>query len=78
VIEVSKATLGSNAEEKAMTKLEIVWRNPKPVRHHSRRHNRQRESERTLYILQEFVADGYVGHWATVSALEMLAGGPAA
>jgi hypothetical protein len=61
-----------------MATLRIVWRNPDPVRHRSRRRSRQQENDRTLYILQEFVADGFFGYWTTISALEMLIGGRAA
>lgn len=61
-----------------MTTLEIVWRNPNPVRHHSRRHNSKHERDRTVYILQEFVTHGNLSYWTTLSALEMLAGGRAA
>jgi hypothetical protein len=61
-----------------MANLKIVWRNPDPVRHRSRRRSCKQESDRTLYILQEFVADGFFGYWTTISALEMLSGGQAA
>jgi hypothetical protein len=61
-----------------MTTLEIVWRNPNSVRHHSRRHSSKHESDRTVYILQEFVTHGNLSYWTTLSALEMLAGGRAA
>jgi len=61
-----------------MAILEIVWRNPRPVRYHSRRRSCKRESNRSLYLLQEFVADGFIGYWTTISALEMLPGGRAA
>ncbi|MGA8440100.1 MAG: hypothetical protein WB762_05230 [Candidatus Sulfotelmatobacter sp.] len=58
-----------------MTTLEIVWRNPNPVRHHSRRRKCKRESNRTYYILEEFVVHGNLYSWTTISALEMLPGG---
>ena len=60
------------------TTLEIVWRNPNPVRLHRRRHSFERTGERPMYILQEFVEDGLVGRWATISDLEVVAGGRAA
>jgi hypothetical protein len=75
---MSKTALRSNMEEKTTTTLEIVWRNPDPVRHQSRRHSSKRERDRTLYILQEFVTRGNLSYWTTLSALEMLAGGRAA
>jgi len=77
-IELSKRGLGSNAEEKTMTTLKIVWRNPNPVCHYSKRRSCKRENERTLYVLQEFMAHGNLGFWMTVCALEMLTGGRAA
>jgi len=61
-----------------MTTLEIVWRNPNPVCHHSKRRSCKRGNKRTLYILQEFVADGDFGFWTTTSTLEILTGGRAA
>jgi hypothetical protein len=38
-----------------MTPLEILWRNPYPVRARCRRHRFEREGENSLYVLQEFV-----------------------
>jgi hypothetical protein len=78
VIEARKAIFESNAEEQTMTTLEIVWRNPNPVRHHSRRRNCKRESNRTYYILEEFVVHRNLYYWTTISALEIVTGGRAA
>jgi hypothetical protein len=61
-----------------MTRLEIVWRNPNPLLHRSRRRSCRRASSRTLYLLQEFVAHGELRYWTTISALELLTGGRAA
>jgi hypothetical protein len=61
-----------------MTDLKIVWRNPDPVRYRSRRRSCKQQKGRTLYILQEYMADGFFGYWTTISALEMLSGGRAA
>jgi hypothetical protein len=55
VIEDRKAIFGSNAEKQTMTTLEIVWRNPNPVLHHSPRRNCKRQSNRTCCIVEEFV-----------------------
>ena len=38
-----------------MTPLEILWRNPYPVRDRCRRRRFEREGENSLYVLQEFV-----------------------
>jgi hypothetical protein len=64
--------------QKNKTTPEIVWRNPNPGRSHRRRHNFERTGERAVYILQEFVEDGWVGHWTTISDLEVVTGGRAA
>jgi len=61
-----------------MAKVEIVWRNPEPVKHTLRRHSLQRDSNHALYVLQELVDDGNLGYWTTISDLEVLVGGRAA
>jgi hypothetical protein len=61
-----------------MAKFEIVWRNPEPVKHTTRRHSLERGSNHALYVLQEFVDDGNLGYWTTISDLEVLVGGRAA
>jgi hypothetical protein len=62
-----------------MAKLEIVWRNPERVKHTTRRrHSLERGSNHALYVLQEFVDDGNLGYWTTISDLEVLVGGRAA
>jgi len=61
-----------------MTNLEIVWRNTMPVSQHSRRQSHHVGVAGTLYIMQEFVDDGALSYWTTVSALEVLPGGRAA
>jgi len=58
--------------------MEIAWRNPKQVRQNPRRHSVERAGEHAVYILQEFVEDGRAGYWATLSGLEVVAGGRAA
>jgi len=61
-----------------MAKFEIVWRNPEPVKHTTRRQSLERGSNHALYVLQEFVDDGNLGYWTTISDLEVLVGGRAA
>jgi hypothetical protein len=58
--------------------LEIVWRNPNPLPAHQRRHNSEHTEERDLYTLQEFVQDGDLSYWVTISSLEVVLGGAAA
>jgi hypothetical protein len=58
--------------------LEIAWRNPNPVPRHRRRHSFAGTAECAVYIQQEFVMDGEVGDWTTISNLEVVAGGQAA
>ena len=47
--------LGGKQEENNMTPLEILWRNPYPVRARGRRRRFEREGQNSLYVLQEFV-----------------------
>jgi hypothetical protein len=61
-----------------VTTMGIVWRNPNQVRRNRRRHSVERAGEHTIYILQEFVQDGELAHWATISGLEVVVGGRAA
>jgi hypothetical protein len=58
-------------------KLMIVWRNPDPARHTQRWQKLERRSGCSLYVIQELVAAGNRGYWATTSALEVLSGGRA-
>ena len=60
------------------TKLEIVWRNPQKLSTSRRRHKFVREDGQNLYILEEFVQDGFLGYWSTLSNLEVVAGGKVA
>ena len=55
-----------------MAGLEIVWRNPDQPHHRHRWEQLTRESESSLYEIQEFVflTDG--GFWSTTSRLEVL------
>jgi hypothetical protein len=64
-----------NLEKWSMTKFEIVWRNPEPVKHTTRRRSLESGSNHLLYVLQEFVDDGNLGYWTNVSDLEVLVGG---
>jgi len=57
--------------------LEIVWRNPDTVRA-NRRHSFDGNGDPVRYILQEFVTDGELGYWSTISNLEVVEGGRAA
>jgi hypothetical protein len=58
--------------------LEIVWRNPATVRPNRRYHSFQRASQSAVYVVQELVQDGRFVFWATISDLEVVAGGKAA
>jgi hypothetical protein len=66
------------SEYKSAPALQIVWRNPETVRPHRRYHSFRREPESAFYIVQELVQDGRFGFWATISDLEVVAGGSAA
>lgn len=71
-------TIVSAKQKENVKTPEIAWRNPSPVCHHPKRRNFEREGERARYILQEFVMDGQIGYWTTISNLEVVAGGRAA
>ena len=58
-----------------MAKFEIVWRNPEPVKHTTRRRSLERGNNHSLCLLQEFVDDGNLGYWTNISDLEVLVGG---
>jgi hypothetical protein len=58
--------------------LEIAWRNPNPVVRHLRKHSFAGTGKCAMYLQQEFVTDGEVGHWTTISKLEVVVGGRAA
>jgi hypothetical protein len=58
--------------------VEVVWRNPSRLRAPRRRHKVESAGQQRRYVLQEFVEDGFLGHWATLSNLEVLVGGRAA
>jgi len=58
-----------------MAALEIVWRNPEPPLHQQRWEQLKRESERTVYVIQEFVSSAVGGSWSTTSTLEVVPGG---
>ena len=61
-----------------MAKFQIVCRTPEPVKHTTRRRGLERGNDHSLYALQEFVDDGNLGYWTTISDLEVLFGGRAA
>jgi hypothetical protein len=54
------------------SKLEIVWRNPKPVRCSRRWETIKQGSGFVLYIVQEFLSTGTEGFWYTTSGLEVV------
>jgi hypothetical protein len=60
---------------KTTVAVEIVWRNPSPVRHLQRWQALRREVDRVLYVVQEFVCDGNRSRWDTSGSLEVIRGG---
>jgi len=54
-LEENKRKTRGKQEGNNMTPLEILWRNPYPVRDRCRRRRFEREGENSLYVLQEFV-----------------------
>ncbi|HXZ79178.1 MAG TPA: hypothetical protein VEG30_04555 [Terriglobales bacterium] len=69
-------TLRTERHAEKTASLEIVWRNPNPVSTNRRRHSF--EPVTRCYIQQEFVYDGRLGYWMTLSDLEIVVGGRAA
>jgi hypothetical protein len=63
---------------KAVSRMEVVWRNPHRLRCHSRRHSRESNGGSTHYLLQEFVDNGCFSYWTTISDFEVVVGGRAA
>lgn len=61
-----------------MTKIEIVWRNPKPVKQTQRKQILEESTDHALYAVQEFVENESLGYWTTICDFEVLAGGRAA
>lgn len=61
-------------------KLEIVWRNPQPIRHIQRWESVAKAPDKSVYVVQEYVIDGEGGdgYWATECELQILHGGHAA
>jgi len=74
----AKTMMGFLSGCKNVTAIEIAWRNPNQMRRNRRRHSVEHAGESVVYILQEFVQDGRLGHWATISGLEVVVGGRAA
>jgi len=61
-----------------MTKIEIVWRNPEPVKQAQRKQSLEESRDHALYVVQEFVETGCLSYWTTIRDFEVLAGGRAA
>jgi len=52
-------------------KLEIIWRNPQPVRRRQRWEAVEVGSSSSLYIVQEFLSTGEYGFWNTTCRLQV-------
>jgi hypothetical protein len=57
-----------------LPKLQIVWRNPQPIRSRRRWEPLQEVLNSTLYIVQEFLSTGEHGFWCATSNLEVVSG----
>ena len=60
--------------------LQIVWRNPQPVRHIQRWESVEKAPDQHVYVVQEYVLDteNGAGYWATECELQVIRGGSAA
>ena len=59
-------------------KLQIVWRNPQPVRRCHRSELLEVGSNSSLYAIQEFLSAGEHGFWNTICCLQMISDGGSA
>ena len=62
-------------KELDMTRLVIVWRNPRPQSRPHRWQTLERGLGRTLYIIQQLMLNGKQECWTTTASLEVLRGG---
>jgi len=53
-------------------KLEIIWRNPRPVQRRQRWEALVAGSRSSLYVIQEFLSTGEHGFWNTTCRLQVL------
>jgi len=53
-------------------KLQIVWRNPQPVRRRHRWEHIKVGANRALYAIQEFLSTGEHGFWYTICCLDII------
>jgi hypothetical protein len=58
--------------------LQIVWRNPEPVRRPQRWEQLANRPDAAVYLIQEFVSLGEFSFWSTKLSLEVVYGGRAA
>jgi hypothetical protein len=55
-------------------KLQIVWRNPQPVRRRHRSELLEVGSNSSVYAIQEFLSTGEQGFWNTTCRLQVISG----
>jgi hypothetical protein len=58
-------------------KLQIVWRNPQPVRRRHRWEHIEVGANSALYAVQEFLSTGEHGFWNTTCRLQIISDGAA-
>ena len=58
-------------------KLQIVWRNPEPVRRRHRWEHIEVGANSALYAIQEFLFTGEHGFWSTICRLQIISDGAA-
>lgn len=51
--------------------LQIVWRNPQPVRRRHRWEHTEVGANSALYAIQEFLSTGEHGFWNTICCLQI-------
>jgi len=70
--------LASNSGGTIMNRLEIVWRNPQPVRRPHWRSTVKHENGHDVYVLEQLVGSGLLSCWTAICDLEVSNGGRAA
>jgi len=54
-----------------LPKLQIVWRNPQPVRRRHRWEHIEVGANSALYAIQEFLSTGEHGFWSSICRLQI-------
>jgi hypothetical protein len=56
--------------------LQIVWRNPEPIRRRQRWELLRQGPDSRMYLVQQFVSMGEIGFWSTTWSLKLVSKQP--